>query len=45
MCIPTLHQLRVKNRKKMIIIRHLLGNVTRQFPVGVNLRIAISQLK
>ena len=33
------------SKKIMIIIRHLLGNVPRQFRVGVNLRISISQLK
>ena len=34
-----------ESKKIMIIIRHLLGNVSRQFRVGVNLRISISQLK
>ena len=34
------------SKKRFLLIRHLLGNVTRQFCVGVHLRIsAISQLK
>ena len=46
MCIPTLHQLRVvKIQKNIYVNSPSFGNVTRQFRVGVNLRISISQLK